>query len=85
MAFSNKKSSNQRYKQIPANPIRLIFEVLLCIVLLLPAVLWATIKLFFKPRQKNIKGQVVLVSVFNIFIFYNILIKRNSPSIKFFS
>ncbi|VVC24549.1 NAD(P)-binding domain,Short-chain dehydrogenase/reductase SDR [Cinara cedri] len=55
-------SSSMQYKQTPANPIRLIFEILLCILLIIPAVLWATIKLFLKSPRKNIRGQVVLVT-----------------------
>ncbi|XP_025199610.1 17-beta-hydroxysteroid dehydrogenase 13-like [Melanaphis sacchari] len=63
MAIIRNKSSKQyQYKQIPANPIRLIFEILLCILLIVPAVLWATIKLLYKPPKKNISGQVVLVT-----------------------
>jgi len=58
----NKPPKKFQYKQIPANPIRLIFEILLCVVLIIPTVLWATIKLFYKSPQKNIRGQVVLVS-----------------------
>lgn len=58
----NKPPKKCQYKQIPANPIRLIFEILLCVVLIIPAVLWATIKLFYKSPRKNIRGQVVLVS-----------------------
>jgi len=58
----NKTSKQCRYKQIPANPIRLIFEILLCILLVIPAVVWATIQLFYKSPRKNIRGQVVLVS-----------------------
>lgn len=62
MKISNKNSSKQQYKQIPANPIRLIFEILLCILLIIPAVLWATTKLLLKSPRKNIRGQVVLVN-----------------------
>ncbi|CAH1715693.1 unnamed protein product [Aphis gossypii] len=63
MGIARFKTSKQcRYKQIPANPIRLIFEILLCISLIIPAVVWATIKLFYKSPRKNIRGQVVLVT-----------------------
>lgn len=58
----NKSLKKCQYKQIPANPIRLIFEILLCVLLIIPAVLWAIIKLFCKSPRKNISGQVVLVS-----------------------
>lgn len=54
--------ANKKYRQIPANPIKLIFEILLCLLLIIPAVLWAIVKLFFKTPRKSIKGQVVLVS-----------------------
>lgn len=62
MVVINKKSFNRPYIQIPANPIRLIFELLLCILLIIPAILWTILKLFFRTPRKNIKGQVVLVS-----------------------
>lgn len=62
MVVINKKSFNRPYRQIPANPIRLIFELLLCILLIIPAILWTILKLFFRIPRKNIKGQVVLVS-----------------------
>lgn len=64
MAITRKKSSKKcQYRQIPANPIRLIFESFVCILLIIPAVLWATImELFYRPPRKNIRGQVVLVS-----------------------
>lgn len=61
-------SANKKYRQIPANPIKLIFEILLCLLLIIPAVLWATVKLFFRSPQKSIRGQVVLVSRYFIFI-----------------
>ncbi|XP_015374636.1 PREDICTED: 17-beta-hydroxysteroid dehydrogenase 13-like [Diuraphis noxia] len=58
----NKSLKKCQYKQIPANPIRLIFEILLCVLLIIPAVLWAIIKSFCKSPRKNISGQVVLVT-----------------------
>lgn len=73
----NKSPKKCQYKQIPANPIRLIFEILLCVLLIIPAVLWATIKLFHKSPRKNISGQVVLVSnkkfnLYDTFLFLNV-------------
>lgn len=62
MLISNKKLSENQYKQMPAKPIRLIFEVLLCLLLIIPAILWSVFKLFIKSSRKNVKGQVVLVS-----------------------
>lgn len=62
MAVGNKIIFKRQYKQIPANPLRLIFEIIMCILLIIPAILWAIVKLFFKTPQKNVKGQVVMVS-----------------------
>lgn len=63
MVIAKNKSPKQcQYNQMPANPIRLVFEIILCVSLIIPAILWAIIKLFRKTPRKNIGGQVVLVS-----------------------
>lgn len=72
MAISKEKSFKNQYRQKPAKPIRLIFEILLCVSLIIPAILWSVLKLFIKSPQKNIKGQVVLVSAINKFQFLNL-------------
>jgi hypothetical protein len=63
MTVGSKIIFKRQYKQIPANPLRLIFEIIICILLIIPAILWAVIKLFFKTPQKNVRGQVVMVSI----------------------
>lgn len=63
MVYKNRKSSEHQYRQIPAKPIRLIFEILLCILLIIPAILLAVLRSFFNFKRKNIRGQVVLVSI----------------------
>lgn len=85
MITSNKKSFKHQYKQIPVKPTRLIFETLLCVSLIIPAILWSVLKLLFvQSPRKNIKGQVVLVSTINQFqvliIFIIIAIFMNSVS-----
>lgn len=63
MAVGNKIISRHQYKQIPANPLRLIIEIVVCVLLIIPAILWAVIKLFFKPQRKNVRGHVIMVSI----------------------
>lgn len=62
MTVGNEIILSRKYKQIPANPVRLIFEILMCILLIIPAISWAVIKLLFKSPQKNVRGQVIMVS-----------------------
>lgn len=80
MTTANKISFKNKYKQIPANPIRLILEISLCLLLIIPTIMWGVLKLFLKSSRKNIKGQVVLVSFKNAIL--NIIITKIKVSFE---
>lgn len=50
---------------IPSEPIRFIFELLLVIIFSIPKVIGAIISyVYFPPEPKNIEGKLILVCIY---------------------
>ncbi|XP_050546359.1 uncharacterized protein LOC126908386 isoform X2 [Daktulosphaira vitifoliae] len=47
---------------LPSKPILFFFEVLLGIILIIPAIMWAILKKLVETPKKNVRGQVIVIT-----------------------
>lgn len=54
---------------IPSEPIRFIFEILLIVLCGIPKIIGATIAyVYFPPEPKNVEGKLILVCKYNRYL-----------------
>ncbi|XP_015371173.1 PREDICTED: short-chain dehydrogenase/reductase family 16C member 6-like [Diuraphis noxia] len=47
---------------LPADPLKIVLQLTVFVLLLVPGILWAILKKFIPAKQKCVKGQVVLIT-----------------------
>ncbi|XP_050420981.1 short-chain dehydrogenase/reductase family 16C member 6-like [Adelges cooleyi] len=55
-------NTNNSYALLPADPIKLLFQIALCILLIIPTVLLAMVKQIIGSQKKIIRGQIVVIT-----------------------